>query len=178
PQPPALQETDINEVLEKSIRFFESQKLEEKQIRIIRKFSPALPALPLDREQVRQVVLNLMINACEALPEGGEIRVATEWTAPSVHHDSVSTGSREQSRKEWTNGCVLVKITDTGMGIPEEHRSKIFDPFFTSKEKGTGLGLSTVNRIIENHRGKIEMSSRVGEGTEFSITFPTDHLME
>ncbi|MCP4401980.1 MAG: HAMP domain-containing protein, partial [bacterium] len=84
PQPPALQETDINEVLEKSIRFFESQKLEEKQIRIIRKFSPALPALPLDREQVRQVVLNLMINACEALPDGGEIRVATEWTAPSV----------------------------------------------------------------------------------------------
>ncbi len=177
PQTPALQETDINEVLEKSIQFFESQRLEEKKIRIIREFYPAMPVLLLDSEQVRQIVLNLMINAYEAMPDGGEIRIATAWTAPSVHNGSIPTSGRESSRKERKNGSVVVKIIDTGTGIPAEDRSKVFDPFFTTREKGTGLGLSTVNRIIENHRGTIEMSSRLGEGTEFTITFPTDHLI-
>ena len=156
PQTPALQETDINIVLEKSIRFFESQRLEKKHIRIMREFSPAVPALLLDREQLRQIVLNLLLNACEAMPDGGEIRITTAWTAPSV----------------------VVKIADTGMGIPEDDRWKIFDPFFTTKAEGTGLGLSTVNRLIENYRGTIEMISHVGTGTEFTITFPTEHLTE
>lgn len=105
-----------------------------------------------DRNQLQQVLLNLALNACEAMPEGGHLRVTT---------------AREANR-------ILLRVEDTGQGIPAESLEKIFDPFFTTKPvgKGTGLGLSVSYGIVQTHRGSIEVESRVGEGTIFVLTFP------
>lgn len=106
-----------------------------------------VPAIEADAGQVRQAVVNLVMNACDATPEGGRIRVTT----------------RE------ANGRVLLEIADTGQGIPPEVLPRLFDPFFSTKEKGTGLGLSVVYGIVERHGGKVEVESAPGAGSTFRI---------
>jgi two-component system, NtrC family, sensor kinase len=105
-----------------------------------------------DFGQIRQALLNMIINACDAMPEGGELTVRTE--------------SLERERK------VAVVIGDTGVGIAGEHLSRIFDPFFTTKEKGTGLGLSVVYGIINRHGGAVEIDSAPGKGTRIRLRLP------
>jgi len=104
----------------------------------------------LDEDEVRQVLVNLMENACQSMSSGGTLTVGTK------SH----------------NGEVEIIIEDTGCGIPQEHLSKIFAPFFTTKSRGTGLGLAVVKKIIERHQGTIEVKSRMGEGTAFHIRLP------
>jgi signal transduction histidine kinase len=103
-----------------------------------------------DPRQLEQVFLNLLRNAEDAMPRGGEIR-ALACESP--------TG-------------IEITITDTGSGIPEESIAKIFDPFFTTKDTGTGLGLAYVQQVLYEHHGSIRCKSRVGEGTEFVIVLP------
>lgn len=111
------------------------------------------PDILADPNQLEQVFMNLFINASQAMESGGTLRVQTRT---ANDHD-----------------CVKIRISDTGCGIPEENLSKIFDPFFSTKgHKGTGLGLSVSYGIIENHGGHIEVESRLGEGTTFTITLP------
>ncbi len=105
--------------------------------------------LPLDRHQIRQVLLNLLLNALEATPSGGQVRVVL---------------TREG---EWA----VLRVEDTGRGIPAEHLDRIFDPFFTTKERGTGLGLALVYRMVEAHGGTIKVKSN-GEGTVFEVKLP------
>jgi two-component system, NtrC family, sensor kinase len=112
----------------------------------------SLPATLIDPNQVEQVIINLMINASQAMPEGGIMAISTGITPDSRH--------------------VFVKVRDTGCGIAEENLVKIFDPFFSTKEKGTGLGLSLCYGIVENNRGRIEVESTVDVGTTFTLTFP------
>ena len=114
---------------------------------------PRLPSLLLDGGQIHQVLMNLMINARDALPEGGMIRLAT-WTVP---------------------GSVVLEVSDTGQGIAPDLISRIFEPFFTTKPegKGTGLGLAMAYGIVTAHGGTIHCASTVGKGTRFRITFPT-----
>ncbi|MBD3268101.1 HAMP domain-containing protein, partial [bacterium] len=141
----------LNEVVEQSLKLLENQK-EFRQIAIQRNLEADLPSMRGDRNQLQQVLLNLALNACEAMPEGGHLRVTT---------------AREANR-------ILLRVEDTGQGIPAESLEKIFDPFFTTKPvgKGTGLGLSVSYGIVQTHRGSIEVESRVGEGTIFMLTFP------
>jgi signal transduction histidine kinase len=171
PKPPNLKEVDLNEILESRIKFWESQRPEERNVTIIRKLNREIPFLQLDKEQIRQLVLNMIINACEAMPNGGELRIMTDWNSEGDRHDFEEEKGRGESSRPQNNGYVRVEFKDTGIGIPKKDIQKIFDPFFTTKENGTGLGLSTVYRIIENHRGKIEVESREGEGSRFSIFF-------
>jgi signal transduction histidine kinase len=96
------------------------------------------------------VLLNLLTNAREAMPEGGRLRVATRRNG----------------------GSIEVEVTDTGKGIPAEHLSKVFDPFFTTKEKGTGLGLAISYGIVRDHGGTLTVRSREGAGTTFLVTVP------
>jgi signal transduction histidine kinase len=119
-----------------------------------------LPEILIDPEQIKEVFVNLIVNACEAIEMDGviEIHEAEDFT---------------QSMGE----VVIIRISDSGPGIPESIREKVLQPFFTSKEVGTGLGLSIVQRIIENHKGKLEFSSKEGAGTTFTITLPVKEKM-
>ena len=160
PKPPNLGNVDINELLEERIHFWESQKNAGERITIHRQYHEDLPPLQLDEEQIRQVILNLLINCCEAMPDGGTITVKTGFDPP------------QKDCRPGNRGGVFVEFEDTGMGIRREDLGRIFDPFFTTKKEGTGLGLSTVNRIIENHKGKIRVESQIGAGTRFTLHFP------
>jgi len=179
PNPPALQEVDINKVLEERIQFWESQKVGEHKVKIIRKFNRNIPALLLDKEQLRQVILNMIINACEAMPEGGRIKITTNLDSRNDNNRSGEKGDWESSNKFLNNGYAKIEFEDTGIGIAKKDLHKIFDPFFTTKKNGTGIGLSTVSRIIENHKGIIKVESKEDKGTKFVVLFPlTQEVME
>lgn len=115
----------------------------------------------IDEGQISQVVNNLVINASQAMPEGGKIFVSVENKSVSLDMPSLTNGN-----------YVLLKVKDQGTGIPEDVLDKIFDPYFTTKEKGSGLGLATTFSIIKKHKGEIFVDSKANEGTEFSIYLP------
>jgi two-component system NtrC family sensor kinase len=146
------QDTDLHNLMEKTIREVE-KKSDFKEVKIIRQFSTDLPTIQADPDQLQQVFTNLLNNAAEAMENGGTITLST----------------RHVDQKQ-----VEIKISDTGIGIPEENLGKLFTPFFTTKAlgKGTGLGLSIVYGIIKMHRGQIHVSSQVGVGPDFTITLP------
>lgn len=116
--------------------------------------------IPLDRERMKQVLLNLVINARQAMPQGGKL----EWRLDSVNE----AWGEEGSEVPW----VRLVLADTGQGIESRHMQSLFDPFFTTKAGGTGLGLAICNRIVEEHGGVIRAESQVGKGTRFSLYFP------
>ncbi len=110
-----------------------------------------------DSNRLRQVFLNLAINAVDAICGKGKVLIATEII--KEYHDD-------------TQSWIVISFTDNGMGIPEENFNKIFDPFFTTMNVGTGLGLTVSHKIIQDHRGIIEVESRVDEGTTFYVRLP------
>ncbi|NLM17639.1 MAG: hypothetical protein GX221_07970, partial [Candidatus Riflebacteria bacterium] len=112
------------------------------------------PYVTGDPDQLKQVFLNIMTNAVQSQPDGGSLIVVVEKTDNSENKE------------------IVISFKDKGGGIPNEKLSDIFNPFMTTKEYGTGLGLSMAQRIIEEHKGKIEVSSVVGEGSVFSVTLP------
>jgi two-component system sensor histidine kinase PilS (NtrC family) len=127
-------------------------------IRFITKFHDEF-TIQGDAQPIKQVFWNLFINATQAMPDGGELRVETRRCPPVLPF----IGDQDQGE---------ISISDTGSGIAENEIDKIFDPFFTTKEKGTGLGLSIVHSIVENYRGRIAVRSQLGRGTTFTIIFP------
>jgi len=120
-----------------------------------------------DAGQIHQALLNLAINAGDAMMNDGTLTIREFSVAPEVVAERFGTGAAEQ--------YVAVSVTDTGTGMDEATRAKIFDPFFTTKEKskGTGLGLAIVQTIVNNHRGFIDVESMPGKGTTFTLMFPT-----
>lgn len=146
---------DINRVVEDACAIVDHQ-LGIHQVRLERELVPGLPVLHGNGNQIQQVLMNLMINAQQAMEGGGTV--------------SVRTGV--------IPGGVEIRVRDSGPGIPEEFRAKIFEPFFTTKPagKGTGLGLSVSYGIIKDHRGEIRVESEPGNGTEFVITLPVPNI--
>ena len=144
-----LKKADLNEGIESTLTLLHS--IYKDRVEIVKVFGK-IPEVECFPGQINQVFMNILSNAIQAIHESGTIFIKT-WQ----HGDSVKTSMR-----------------DTGSGMPEATRKKIFDPFFTTKDvgKGTGLGLSISYGIIEKHKGKIEVNSEVGEGTEFIITLP------
>ena len=116
-----------------------------------------------DAEQLKQVLMNLVQNAMQAMPEGGRITITTG----STHDDPAGFHLSGRS-----TDFVEIRVRDSGPGLPEEHREHIFVPFFTTKKRGTGLGLAISQRIIRSHGGSISVQSRPGEGAEFLIRLP------
>ena len=116
-----------------------------------------------DRELLRQVFPNLIRNAIQAMPEGGELRIRTRKALISVPENDGGSVDRR---------FIAVTITDTGGGISAEDLEKIFNPFFTTKEKGTGLGLAISHNIIKAHQGTIDAVSEEGKGTSFTVKIP------
>jgi len=150
---PKMEPTDINRAISDGLFFLVNQALFH-NIQIIKKFDPFLPFVRGNASQLKQVFMNIIVNAAEAMHGSGTLTIAT---SPAPDRKTVS-----------------IEFTDTGEGIPEENFTRIFDPFFTTKEvgKGTGLGLATSYGIVEDHGGKISVKSRVGEGTTFTIELP------
>ena len=133
---------------------FVSFELKEAQITLNLNLAENLPALDFDVSLMKQALLNLIKNAAGAMPLGGEMTITTETTIDEV----------------------LVSVADTGIGIPEENLSKIFEPYYTTKDNGTGLGLTVAFKVIKEHKGDISVRSRKGEGSVFTITLPTPQI--
>lgn len=143
--------TDMNELLEDVLGLVANQSLFH-NIKIKKLFAPGLPTITADWAQLKQVFLNIILNAAEAMEGRGTITITTV------------SGARR----------IKVKVQDTGPGIPPEIMGKLFSPFFTTKEKGTGLGLAISYGIIEHHSGKIEVETALGKGSTFTVSLPVD----
>ncbi len=128
-----------------------------------------LPVITADSSQVYQALLNLCINARDAMPDGGKISISTK-TVPG-------TELRERFADAESDLYMEISVSDTGVGMNEETRERIFEPFFTTKEtgKGTGLGLSVVHGVVKSHQGFIDLESELGKGTTFHLYFPVKH---
>jgi CheY-like chemotaxis protein len=140
-----------------------------RKISIVTAIPSDLWSLVGDATQLHQVLLNLAVNARDAMPEGGTLTFAADNLEVDTQYASTSQEARP-------GPYVMLAITDTGTGMPPEIRDRVFEPFFTTKEvgKGTGLGLSTVHAIVRSHGGFINVSSKVGYGTTFRIYLPAD----
>lgn len=149
PRPPKLVMGSLNGVVEETLKLLRPE-LENRGQEIVERPGRQLPEIPIDPVQIKQVLVNLVKNAMQAMTRGGRL--------------TVQTGAGTEAA--W------VSISDTGPGIPEEKLNRIFDPYFTTKKKGSGLGLLIVQRIVRDHGGKIDVESRPGEGTTFRIWLP------
>jgi two-component system NtrC family sensor kinase len=151
-----LESEDINTILDGMILLV-STETKKKQIKVIKNYASNLPPVQIDREQIKQVFLNVLLNAIEATSEKGRITVKTR--------SFLKTGGEP---------CVQIEFSDTGCGIPEEHLEDIFNPFFTTKNTGSGLGLSISNQIVQDHKGYIAVESQLGKGSSFFINLPVE----
>ena len=151
----SVQEVDVHKALESTLLILK-YKLRQKSIVLKRDYAEALPSIKAYGSELNQVWTNLIVNAVDAMAEGGTLKLRT--------------------KKEPTD--ILVEIRDNGSGIPNELRSRIFEPFFTTKSvgEGTGLGLDTVARIVRKHHGNIHFESRPGD-TCFQVRLPIGELL-
>ena len=154
PSDPKLAYEDINGILDGMILLV-STETKKKQINIIKNYAPDLPLIQIDREQIKQVFLNILLNSIEATPERGNVIVKTRSFV-----------------KPEGESYIQVEFTDTGRGIPAEHLEDIFTPFFTTKDKGSGLGLSISHQIVQDHRGYIDVESELNKGSSFFVNLP------
>lgn len=152
-RPPLLVKTDVRSLVQNTLEFINGQA-QPTNVKIIAECPDGLPAVAVDPDEMRNVFINLINNAFSAMPSGGTLRIR-------CRHD------RDIASKE----VVAVEFIDTGVGIPESQLDKVFDPFFTTRleGEGTGLGLSISYMIVQNHGGRIEVESKVGEGSIFRV---------
>jgi PAS domain S-box-containing protein len=146
PSPPRLQAVSLNDCVRDTVNLLRPE-LENRGLEIREKLARHLAKVPLDAAQMKQVLVNLVKNAMQAMTKGGVLGLQT-------------------------GDGVWVGVSDTGDGIPAEQLNRIFEPFFTTKKKGTGLGLMIVQRIVREHGGRIDVESRVGKGTTFRVWLP------
>ncbi len=145
-----LKPTSVNAVVEKTLNLM-SVHITDNNIAVRETLHPDVPSIQADDQQLDQVLKNIIINALQAMPQGGSLEIETGPTSA---------------------GGAYISVSDTGIGIPPEKTDRIFQPFFTTKTKGTGLGLSVVHKIVKNHGGKIELISEVNKGSTFKIILP------
>ena len=152
---PEMRLLNVNDVLTKAMAII-THPAELQNIRLIADLTPELPDTQGDSDKLQQVFVDIMVNALQAMPEGGALTVRTKMTESSKFME--------------------IEITDTGCGVPQEHMSKLFDPFFSTKRtgEGTGLGLSVALGIVEKHNGVIDVKSKIGEGSTFTIRLPAE----
>ncbi|ACH38541.1 sensor histidine kinase, HAMP domain-containing [Citrifermentans bemidjiense Bem] len=147
---PVLEPTDLNALLEQIVDFA-ANHTDMHHVSVEKSFDPSLPEIMVDGDQLRQVAINLILNAGAAMQKGGKLVVSTQ---------------------NGEDNCVSLKFSDNGAGIAAEHMERIFEPFFTTKVKGTGLGLAITRQIVEQHHGKIGIESEIGAGTTVEVRLP------
>jgi PAS domain S-box-containing protein len=164
-QPLQIRETSINALVAGALTWMQRVLPEHIVIEFTR--GPGLPVVNADAGQMEQVVMNLCLNARDAMPSGGQLRLATQY---------VAVDERYRESRPWTRSgrYVLLSVTDTGIGMDREVRERAFEPFFTTKEtgRGTGLGLATVYGIVERHGGMTHILSELGRGTTVEVYIP------
>jgi len=155
--PPSMTEVNLNQIVEEGLYFFEA-RCTKACIKLIRSLSPDLPHITADPTQLNQILINLVVNAIQAMPDGGELKVQT------LSHDNK----------------VSLIVEDTGNGMSEDIIKQIFVPFFTTKDVdlGTGLGLAVVHGIVTSHQGSVNVESQVGKGSKFEIQLPISGTQE
>jgi signal transduction histidine kinase len=151
PTRPRLEACSLGDIVRASLTSIQG-RLENERFRLAAEISPDLPLLPMDCHQMEQVVTNLVINALDAMPDGGTVTVA--------------------ARQEGAE--VILAVSDTGQGIPAHHLEQIFDHFFTTKPTGTGLGLALAKKIVEDHGARLQVTSAEGAGSTFAVVFHLD----
>jgi signal transduction histidine kinase len=156
-RPPKLkmQEVSPSDSVDMSLQLLK-HRLESYDVKVEIRRDDRLPAILADPDQLKEVFVNLVVNACEAMVNGGDIIISEEY----LH----SIGESESS--------IVIKLSDNGPGVPSAIQEKLFQPFFSTKEEGTGLGLSIAGRIVEQHGGWIDLESKKGQGATFVITLP------
>ncbi|MGD2176914.1 MAG: PAS domain-containing protein [Anaerolineae bacterium] len=161
-EPRAL--VNLNEALERAM-FLTGKQMEYAHVTVIRELAPDLPSLLASGDQLTQVAINLILNAVEAMSDGGQLRIVTR---PGPQWDNVEMAPGRAL------DTVQMIVSDTGYGIPQEHLEAVFEPFFSTKEevKGVGLGLAISHSIVQRHGGTIEVQSEVNAGSTFTITLP------
>ena len=152
PRNPEFKPVQLNDLLSKTISFMEPE-LKKHGISVTWRLDKELPTVQADQNQLYRALLNILINAVQAMPEGGSIRLATRRTSGP-------------------NRTVRISIRDSGIGINKEQLARIFQPFYTDKTRGTGLGLAIVKNIVDSHNGRITVESTEGNGTGFTIILP------
>lgn len=150
PSTPQLKDAALNTIVAETLQLL-GPELENRGLEVKTRLARALPQVPLDAGQIKQVLVNLIKNAMHAMNRGGVLTVSTTEASDGV----------------------AVSLADTGAGMSQEQLARIFEPFFTTKSKGTGLGLMIVQRIVRDHGGRIDVESREGKGTTFTIWLPT-----
>jgi signal transduction histidine kinase len=148
PLSPAVANVSVHEVIQEVLRFTDPI-MRQREVTVYKSLDAENSVIPGDSELLKQMMLNLILNAMNAMPAKGSLNIATRNIGPSLE----------------------LEVRDTGIGIPSENLSRIFDPFFTTNRKGTGLGLSVVHQIVEKHSGTIRVSSEINRGTTFTIVF-------
>ncbi|HEY6006505.1 MAG TPA: GAF domain-containing protein [Anaeromyxobacter sp.] len=148
PSTPQLRPERLESVVEEAVGAALAQKAAP--VEVVHEHDPAVPPVPMDARLVRQAILNVAVNAVQAMPRGGRITLRTRRAGEAV----------------------VLEIEDTGAGIPAEVSARIFEPFFTTKASGTGLGLAVVKRIVEGHGGTVEVRNQPGSGAVFALSFP------
>src|SRR6202162_2271157 len=149
PHPPKVRKSDLNTTVEHAVMLGRQQAL-AKSIDITLHIDSSLPEVEHDSDQIHQVLLNLLLNALQAIDANGKITVTVKPLGATA----------------------VVEVADNGRGIPADHLPNIFRPFYTTKVDGTGLGLSLARRIVEDHQGRIDVTSAVGQGTTFAVILP------
>ena len=151
PKEPRREPHSLEEIADHALKLL-APDIEARKVTVVKEYEPGLPPIPVDRDQISQVFINILLNAIQSMGEGGEIRIGM--------------------RRSASPPGIEVRIADTGAGIPADDLEKVFEPFFSRKRKGTGLGLAIVHQIIAGHRGEIGVESAAGKGTTFRIILP------
>lgn len=171
PRPPVRKFYRLQEIVHEVTALLK-QRMRKNKIELVEDYEPDLALIYIDFHQIQQVLFNLLINAIDAMPEGGKLTVSARQV--------ISTLSRVERRgkkfpvENRNMQFAEITISDTGNGISQKNLTQIFDPFFTTKTQGSGLGLSIVYRIIEEHNGDIQVESEEGKGTSFRLLLPTE----
>ena len=164
---PALNDfkpTNIHQVLEE-ILILEKGTLEMKEGAFVQVYDPSIPTIKANKDELKQVFLNLVKNAVEASPKGGRVRISTQYNTDYTFRKKQDTLSPHN---------IVVKITDSGLGMTKTTMKKLFTPFFTTKKRGTGLGMAVSLKIVENHHGKIKVTSEENIGTVIRVFLPVN----
>ena len=165
-----IEPKDVNSIIKEALKLV-AHRLKIKGVEVFQKLEDDIPKILGDRRKIEQVFVNLFENAIDAMPKGGKLYIRSYPTKLSNLRGAI--GNRKDDIFKLEEEVVVVEVEDTGVGIDEDIKKKIFDPFCTTKDRaqGTGLGLSVVSNIIDIHGGSIDVRSKKGKGTKFTITF-------
>ena len=157
PQQPVFGDLDVVALIGDALEVVQP-RANQQEVRVHKHIAPALPLVEGDSQQLGEALVNLMVNALEAMPDGGELTISVECEA--------SLG--DSARSAW----LRIDVADTGSGIRQEDLERLFEPFFTTKATGSGLGLTILRETVERHGGTVDVDTRIGNGTTFSLRLP------